>query len=107
MFEIGITTQFEAAHHLVGEFGPASRVHGHTYRVEVAARGPSLADDGTLFDISILQQAVAEVLAQLHYHDLAELELFKGRNTTAEMVALTLHEQVAARVQAPALSTMV
>ncbi|MGI8551459.1 MAG: 6-pyruvoyl trahydropterin synthase family protein, partial [Dehalococcoidia bacterium] len=50
MFEVGIVTQFEAAHRLQGEFGPATRTHGHTYRVQITVRGASLRADGTLFD---------------------------------------------------------
>ncbi|NCC37436.1 MAG: 6-carboxytetrahydropterin synthase, partial [Chloroflexia bacterium] len=28
MFEIGVSARFEAAHRLVGDFGPATRMHG-------------------------------------------------------------------------------
>jgi 6-pyruvoyltetrahydropterin/6-carboxytetrahydropterin synthase len=99
MFEVGITGQFEAAHRLHGDFGPATRLHGHTYRVELAVRGPSLDSDGTLCDVTALQQALDAVLAGMHYRNLDELELFAGRNTTAEVVAQVLFEQIA-----PALS---
>ena len=34
MYEVGVVAHFEAAHRLVGDFGPAQRMHGHTYRVE-------------------------------------------------------------------------
>jgi 6-pyruvoyltetrahydropterin/6-carboxytetrahydropterin synthase len=87
MYEIGVVDQFEAAHHLEGNFGPASRTHGHTYKVELAVRGDRLRDDGTLYDIGQLSQALREELAKLHYRDLTELEAFRGRNTTAEVVA--------------------
>ena len=51
MYEIYVAARFEAAHRLVGDFGPAARTHGHTYRMEVILRGQHLADDGTLYDI--------------------------------------------------------
>jgi 6-pyruvoyltetrahydropterin/6-carboxytetrahydropterin synthase len=38
MFEIGVSAQFEAAHRLVGDFGPATRMHGHTCRLEALVR---------------------------------------------------------------------
>src|SRR5438309_11131309 len=95
MFEVGIVAQFEAAHRLHGDFGPAARLHGHTYRVEVAVRGESLQEDGTLCDIVVVQQALDRVLKTMHYRDLTELELFEGRNTTAEVVAQVLFEQIA------------
>ncbi|HMQ30122.1 MAG TPA: 6-carboxytetrahydropterin synthase [Chloroflexaceae bacterium] len=87
MYEIGVTAQFEAAHRLVGDFGPATRMHGHTYRLEAAVRGPELRPDGTLFDITALQGAVGALVADLHYRDLGEVPGLAGVNTTAEHVA--------------------
>jgi 6-pyruvoyltetrahydropterin/6-carboxytetrahydropterin synthase len=87
MYEIGVVDEFEAAHHLEGNFGPASRTHGHTYKVELSVRGDRLRDDGTLYDIGQLSQALREELGKLHYRDLSELDPFSGRNTTAEVVA--------------------
>ena len=98
MFEVGVVAQFEAAHRLRGDFGPATRPHGHTYRLEIAVRGSSLRDDGTLCDIGMLQQVVDTVVADLHYRDLDDLDVFDGRNTTAEVVALTLFGQIAPRL---------
>lgn len=87
MYEVGVTAQFEAAHRLVGDFGPATRMHGHTYRLEAAVRGAVLRPDGTLFDITALQGAVAALVADLHYRDLGEVPGFAGVNTTVENVA--------------------
>ena len=39
MYEVYVAARFEAAHRLVGDFGPATRMHGHTYRMEVIVRG--------------------------------------------------------------------
>jgi 6-pyruvoyltetrahydropterin/6-carboxytetrahydropterin synthase len=107
MFEVGVVAQFEAAHRLRGEFGPATRRHGHTYRVEIAVRGPALRADGTLCDIGRLQQAVQDVVSSLHYRDLDELAAFEGRNSTAEVVAQHLYEQIAPRFTDQGLSTLV
>jgi 6-pyruvoyltetrahydropterin/6-carboxytetrahydropterin synthase len=107
MFEVGVVAQFEAAHRLHGEFGPATRRHGHTYRVEVAVRGPALHGDGTLCDIGRLQQAVQDVVSSLHYRDLDELAAFEGRNSTAEVVAQYLFEQIAPRFTDQGLSVLV
>lgn len=99
MFEVGVVTQFEAAHSLRGNFGPATRRHGHTYRVELAVRGPSLRDDGALCDIAVLQQALQEITSTLHYRDLDELPPFEGRNSTAEVVAQYLFQEIAPRLR--------
>src|SRR5438105_12350388 len=96
MYEIGVTAQFEAAHRLVGDFGPATRLHGHTYRLEVVVRGRDLRSDGTLYDISRLRAAVDELAAGLHYRDLGEVPGLVGRNSTAEIVAQHCWEALAA-----------
>ncbi|MCA1646446.1 MAG: 6-carboxytetrahydropterin synthase [Chloroflexi bacterium] len=72
-YEVGVVAQFSASHHLMGDFGPARLAHGHSYRVEVAASGDSLRAEGTLFDITRLQQAVAEVIADVDGTDLNDL----------------------------------
>ena len=87
MYEIYVAAQFEAAHRLVGDFGPATRPHGHTYRMEVMVRGEHLKDDGTLYDIGRLRPAVEELAASLHYRDLNDVPDLAAVNTTAEAVA--------------------
>lgn len=100
MFEVGVVAQFEAAHRLRGNFGRASRLHGHTYRVEVSVRGLSLGQDGTLYDVGALQTVVNRVVDQLNYRDLDELPDFQGMNTTSEVVARYLQEEIAREVGA-------
>ncbi len=98
MYEVGVVGQFEAAHRLEGNFGPATRMHGHGYRVEVTVRGEKLRDDGTLSDIGALRSALENILAELNFRDLGELELFRGRNTTAEVVADVIAERMRSSV---------
>jgi 6-pyruvoyltetrahydropterin/6-carboxytetrahydropterin synthase len=95
MYEIGVAAQFEAAHRLIGDFGPATRMHGHTYRLEVAVRGEQLRADNTLYDIGRLRPAVDALAAQLHYRDLNDVPGLEGVNTTAEAVAAFVWEQLA------------
>jgi 6-pyruvoyltetrahydropterin/6-carboxytetrahydropterin synthase len=87
VYELYVAAQFEAAHRLVGDFGPATRPHGHTYRMEVIVRGERLMDDGTLYDIGLLHPAVEELAASLHYRDLNDVPGLADVNTTAEAVA--------------------
>jgi 6-pyruvoyltetrahydropterin/6-carboxytetrahydropterin synthase len=95
MYEIGIVAHFEAAHRLQGDFGPATRLHGHTYRLDVAVRGARLQADGTLLDLIVLQNAVNAVVAELHYRTLDDVPGLAGRNTTAEVVAEYCWERIA------------
>ena len=87
MYEVYVAARFEAAHRLVGNFGPATRMHGHAYRMEVIVRGQRLAEGGTLYDIGRLKQAVDELATSLHYRDLNEVPGLAQVNTTAEAVA--------------------
>jgi 6-pyruvoyltetrahydropterin/6-carboxytetrahydropterin synthase len=95
MYEIYVAARFEAAHRLVGDFGPATRTHGHTYRMEVIVRGQHLGDDGTLYDIGELGQAVEGLAGSMLYRDLNEVPGVVEVNTTAEAVAAYCWEKLA------------
>jgi 6-pyruvoyltetrahydropterin/6-carboxytetrahydropterin synthase len=107
MYEVYVATQFEAAHRLVGDFGPATRTHGHTYRMEVILRGESLGDDGTLYDIGLLRGAVEELASSLHYRDLDQVPDLSGTNTTAEAVAHYCWERLAPPLREQGLDSLV
>ncbi len=106
MFEVGVVRQFEAAHQLTGDFGPATRLHGHTYTVEVEVRGNRLKDDGTLCDVGALSDAVDETIAPLNYRNLDDVAGLNTVNTTAEMVANYLFKEVSKRVRWPGVEAL-
>ena len=95
MYEVYVAAQFEAAHRLLGDFGPASRIHGHTYRMEVIVRGESLSEENILYDVGELRSAVEELAASLDYRDLNEVPDLAGVNTTAEALADYCWERLA------------
>jgi 6-pyruvoyltetrahydropterin/6-carboxytetrahydropterin synthase len=94
-FEVGVVAHFTARHHLVGDFGPASQEHSHNYRVEVVVSGAQLQQDGTLFDISILQHALSATLNELEGRDLNSIAALAQPNPSAEVVARYIHGRVA------------
>jgi len=94
-FEVAVIAHFNAHHHLVGDFGPASQPHAHAYRVEVGVVGDSLRDDGTLFDIIRLQAALTAALGDLDGHDLNAVDGLAEPNPSAEVVARYLFERIA------------
>lgn len=106
MYEIYVATGFEAAHRLVGDFGPATRTHGHTYRMEVIVRSEDLEEDGTLYDIGELRAATDELAASLHYRDLDEVPGLAGTNTTAETVARYCWERLASPLRDKGLDSL-
>jgi len=107
MYEVYVAASFEAAHRLVGDFGPASRMHGHTYRMEVIVRGRHLGDDGTLYDIGQLGQAANDLAASLDYRDLNEVPGLTEVNTTAEAVADYCWERLALPLRDRGLDSLV
>ena len=106
MYEVYVAAQFEAAHQLVGDFGPATRPHGHTYRMEVIVRGERLKDDGTLYDVGRLRKVVEELAASLHYRDLNDVPDLAGVNTTAEAVARYCWDRLALRLRGQELDSL-
>jgi 6-pyruvoyltetrahydropterin/6-carboxytetrahydropterin synthase len=107
MYEVYVAARFEAAHRLVGDFGSASRMHGHTYRIEAILRGLRLQDDGTLYDIGELRQAVDDLAASLDYRDLNEVPGLADVNTTAEAVADYCWESLAEPLRDQGLDSLV
>ncbi|HEY6579892.1 MAG TPA: 6-carboxytetrahydropterin synthase [Rubrobacter sp.] len=107
MYEVYVAARFEAAHRLVGDFGPAARMHGHTYRIEVIVRGQRVAEDGTLYDIGELNRAVSNLAATLNYRDLDEVSGLAGVNTTAEAVADFCWETLAPSLRDRGLDSLV
>ncbi len=91
VYEVGVGGKFQATHRLRGDFGPATHSHGHAYQVEVVAAGPSLGTDGTLVDVDLLQRILNQAVSALHGRDLDTLPVFRGENTTAEVVAHHLY----------------
>jgi 6-pyruvoyltetrahydropterin/6-carboxytetrahydropterin synthase len=107
MYEVYVAARFEAAHRLVGNFGPATRMHGHTYTLEMIVRGQRLTEDGTLYDIGRLKQVVDDLAASLDYRDLNEVPGLTGVNTTAEAVADHCWERLAPSLRDRGLDSLV
>ena len=101
MFTVCVRDRFMVAHSFRGEvFGPAQRLHGATYVVDVELRRPELDADGVVVDIGRASAALRQVLADLEYRNLDDEPAFAGRNTTTEFLCRYVHEALAAKVRA-------
>ena len=88
MYSVTVRDHMMIAHSLKGQvFGPAQRLHGATYVVDVELKRPDLDADGIVVDIGRAADALRRVLADLNYQNLDEIPAFAGRNTTTEMLA--------------------
>ena len=107
MFSVTVRDHMLIAHSLRGEvFGPAQRLHGATYVVDVTFRGPALDDDGILVDIGWATQALREVVSGLGYRNLDDEPDLAGVNTTTEVLAQVVADRIAARLTAPTVRSI-
>jgi 6-pyruvoyl-tetrahydropterin synthase len=100
VYSVTVRDHMMVAHSFHGEvFGPAQRLHGATYVVDATFRRQELDDDDLVVDIGAAAAALGEVLAGLGYRNLDEDPAFAGTNTSTEVLARTVADRLAARVQ--------
>ena len=100
MYSVRVRGHIMIAHSFRGEvFGPAQRLHGATYVVDVEFRRPDLGADGIVVDIGRATDVVNSVLGQLNYRNLDEDASFAGKNTTTEVLAKAVFDRVAGAIR--------
>jgi 6-pyruvoyl-tetrahydropterin synthase len=101
MYSLCVRDHVMIAHSLRGEvFGPAQRLHGATYVVDLELRRPELDQDNLVVDIGLASQALRAVLAPFDYRNLDEHPHLRGQNTTTEFMARQIFDGMAARILA-------
>jgi 6-pyruvoyl-tetrahydropterin synthase len=101
MFTVSVRGHMMIAHSFRGElFGPAQRLHGATYVVDVEFQRPELGEEGVVVDIGRASTAVGAVLHELDFKNLDEDPAFAGKNTTTEFLAKTVFDRMSARIRA-------
>ena len=99
MYTVSVRDHFMIAHSFRGEaFGPAQRLHGATYVVDLEFRRPELDANGMVVDIGLAADVLKTTLAALNYRNLDEETAFKGRNTTTEFLAHEIFTRIAAAI---------
>ena len=82
MFRVTVRDHIMVAHSFKGEvFGPAQRLHGATFVVDLELARRELDANGIVVDIGLLGKLLKGVLAPLNYRNLDELPELAGRNT--------------------------
>lgn len=101
MYSVTVRDHFMIAHSFEGQvFGPAQRLHGATYVVDLELRREQLDADGIVVDIGLATQVLHAVLAEMNFRNLDEESAFQGINTTTEFLARVVFDRVAARIAA-------
>lgn len=96
MYRLGVADHVMIAHSLAGEFfGPAQRLHGATFAVELEVSTRKLGPHRVVMDIGALRDLLRKVLGTLDYRNLDEHPAFVGELSTTEAVAEYVANQVA------------
>jgi len=99
MFTLGVSDHIMVAHSFADPFfGPAQRLHGATYGVELTVQTPALGPHHVVMDIGALRGILRQVLATLDYSNLDEHEAFPGRTSTTERLAAYLARTIAKEI---------
>ncbi len=100
MFSVTVRDHMMVAHSFRGDvFGPAQRLHGATFVVDATFRGESLDGDAILVDIGRASDVLGSVVADLTYRNLDDEPGFAGTNTTTEVLAKHVADQLAERIR--------
>jgi 6-pyruvoyltetrahydropterin/6-carboxytetrahydropterin synthase len=100
MYTVSVRGHMMVAHSFRGAvFGPAQKLHGATYVVDVEFRRADLNDDGILVDIGRASDTLNGILSGLSHRNLDEDPEFEGRNTTTEFLARVVFDRVVAALK--------
>ncbi len=104
MYSVTVRDHMMIAHSFRGDvFGPAQRLHGATYVVDVELRRRDLDSDGVVVDIGRAGDELRQIVGGLSYRNLDDEAGFAGRNTTTEFLARVVFDRMAAAIRRGAL----
>jgi len=96
MFSLGVSDHIMIAHSFADPFfGPAQRLHGATYGVELTVRTAKLGPHHVVMDIGAMRGILRQVLSTLDYTNLDEHAAFPERTSTTERLAEFLAQSLA------------
>ena len=100
MYSLTVRDHMMIAHSFQGEiFGPAQKLHGATYVVDLTFERPDLDADNLVVDIGLAASELKAVLAEFNMQNLDRLAHFEGQNTTTEFMARQVFEGMAAAIR--------
>ncbi|MSO72302.1 MAG: 6-carboxytetrahydropterin synthase [Rhodospirillaceae bacterium] len=101
MYAVEVRDHVMIAHSIKGEvFGPAQRLHGATYVIDVCFMRRELDENDIVVDIGLATDTVKEVLAAINFSNLDEHPEFLGRRSTTEVVARWVFDKLQAAIAA-------
>jgi 6-pyruvoyl-tetrahydropterin synthase len=96
MYAVEVRDHVMIAHSFKGDlFGPAQKLHGATFVIDVAFFRETLTADAVVVDIGRAHDALKATLSPLNYQNLDDLPQFKGENTTTEFLCKHVFDAMA------------
>jgi 6-pyruvoyltetrahydropterin/6-carboxytetrahydropterin synthase len=96
MYSLTVRDHMMIAHSLPHPaFGPAQRLHGATYVVELTCWRAELSPEAIVMDIGAAQDLLKAALSDLTYANLDEHPQLAGQLTTTEVLARFVADRVA------------
>jgi 6-pyruvoyltetrahydropterin/6-carboxytetrahydropterin synthase len=95
-YRVTVSARFEAAHNLIDYEGGPEPLHGHSYLVEAVLEAPKLQRYDVAVDFVPAKKALETIAEELDYKYVNDHPAFRGRNTTAENLALFFTERLEA-----------
>lgn len=100
MYSLTVRDHIMIAHSFQGAiFGPAQRLHGATYVVDVRFQRAELDADGLVVDIGLASETLKTLLADLNFRNLDDELAFRGQNTTTEFMARAIFDRMAGAIR--------
>jgi 6-pyruvoyltetrahydropterin/6-carboxytetrahydropterin synthase len=101
MYAVEVRDHVMIAHSIPGEaFGPAQKLHGATYVIDVRFMRPELDENDIVVDIGLAIDQVKAVLAGINYSNLDDHPDFKNRRSTTETVSKWVFDKLKACITA-------
>lgn len=98
MYELMVESKFAAAHQLRGYRGKCEKLHGHNWRVTIAATAERLDEQGLAIDFIELKKALREVLDQLEHTFLNDIFPFTQINPSSENLAKWIYDSMTKKI---------
>jgi 6-pyruvoyl-tetrahydropterin synthase len=104
MYAVEVRDRIMVAHSLPDPFfGPAQKMHGATFVVDVAFFREALTAQNVVVDIGAALEVLNKTLKPLAYRNLDELPQFEGKLTTTEFLCRYIFDAMAEAARAGAL----
>ncbi|MDD3181945.1 MAG: 6-carboxytetrahydropterin synthase [Alphaproteobacteria bacterium] len=94
MYDINVTTQFDAVHCLRGYPEDFEVPHNHTWKVVVTVRATTLDELGMGIDFLVLDKLMKDVITPFEGQDLNEHAAFQTINPSTEYIAKYIYDRM-------------